>query len=255
MALSRKQLIRAEPVALAGEDAFRFAHALIRETAYAGLSKQRRAEGHEHLGRWLADRADALDEIVGHLLEQACLYRSELGQTPEFAREAAQRLAARAHAALTRGDIPAGADLLERAVALTPDPTLLAALGSALFEAGRLEDAERVLVQAGDEVELQFLRLHLGGTIASARKAADRALRTCSDDHRLCRAWQLRAWIAWTESRAAEADDAWSQALAYARDPRERFQILGWRASAAAFGPLPVPEGVAGRRRSPHQGR
>ena len=245
VALARKQLIRAEPIALAGEDAFRFAHALIRETAYAGLSKQRRAERHEHVGRWLADRPDSLDEIVGHHLEQACLYRSELGQTPELAREAAQRLAAGAQAALTRGDIPAGADLLERAVALTREPALLAALGSALFEAGRLEDAECVLAEAGDEVELQFLRLHLGGTVAHAREAADRALRTRLDDRGLCRAWRLRAWIAWTESRAAEADEAWSHALEHACDPRERFQILGWRASAAAFGPLPVPEAIA----------
>ncbi|HWT23783.1 MAG TPA: BTAD domain-containing putative transcriptional regulator, partial [Solirubrobacteraceae bacterium] len=245
VALARKQLIRAEPVALAGEDAFRFAHALIRETAYAGLSKQRRAELHEHVARWLADRPDALDELIGHHLERACGYRSELGQTPELAGEAARRLAAGAQAALTRGDIPAGADLLERAVALSPEPALLAALGSALFEAGRLEDAERVLADAGDEVGLEVLRLHLGGTVARAREAADRALKTCADDRGLCRAWRLQAWIAWTESRAADADEAWGHALEHARDPRERFQILGWRASAAAFGPLPVPEAIA----------
>jgi tetratricopeptide (TPR) repeat protein len=136
-------------------------------------------------------------------------------------------------------------DLLERAVALAPEPRLQAALGSALVEAGRLEEAERVLGEAGDEVERQFVRLHLGGPVARAREAADTALRTRADDHGLCRAWQLRAWIAWTESRAAEADEAWGRALAHARDQRERFQILGWRASAAAFGPLPVPEAIA----------
>ena len=60
---------------------------------------------------------------------------------------------------------------------------------------------------------------------------------------RPCRAWRLRAWIEWTESRAAAADDAWRRATAHARragDERELFEILGWRASAAAFGPTPV---------------
>lgn len=62
-----------------------------------------------------------------------------------------------------------------------------------------------------------------------------------------CRAWRLRAWIAWTESQAASADAAWRQAAEHARragDERELFEILGWRASAAAFGPTPVVEAI-----------
>src|SRR5204863_9678778 len=42
--LVRKQLIRVDRPELPGEDAFRFAHSLVREAAYEGLSKQLRAE-------------------------------------------------------------------------------------------------------------------------------------------------------------------------------------------------------------------
>ena len=63
----------------AGEDAFRFAHALIRDVAYRGLPKRRRAELHERLASWLAAQPEPEDEIVGYHLEQACRYRGELG--------------------------------------------------------------------------------------------------------------------------------------------------------------------------------
>jgi len=59
--------------------------------------------------------------------------------------------------------------------------------------------------------------------------------------------WSKRAWIEWIESRAAAADEAWGRAAEHARragDERELFEILGWRASAAAFGPAPVPEAI-----------
>jgi hypothetical protein len=51
-----------------------------------------------------------------------------------------------------RGDSPAGARLLERAVSLLGDQpartALLPTLGVALLESGRLEDADRVLEEA-----------------------------------------------------------------------------------------------------------
>jgi DNA-binding SARP family transcriptional activator len=268
VALVRKQLIRSEPPELAGEDGFRFAHTLIREAAYEGLSKQRRAELHAHVGGWLALRPDALDELVGHHLERSCRYVAELGRAPDpaLAGAAAERLAVAARAALTRGDMPAGASLLERAVALLEDATaLLPALGAALFEAGRLADAERVLGEAiaaagaredavavaRARVEQQFVRLHEGGGLAAARTVADAALpvlERAGDELGQCRAWGLRAWIAWTESQAARAADAWRRAAGHAQragEQREHFEILCWRASAAAFGPLPVPDAIA----------
>ena len=65
VALVQKQLIRPDRSSAPGEDVFRFAHALIREAAYHGLPKQRRAELHEALARRLAAGSD---ELVGYHL-------------------------------------------------------------------------------------------------------------------------------------------------------------------------------------------
>jgi DNA-binding SARP family transcriptional activator/tetratricopeptide (TPR) repeat protein len=272
VALVRKGLIRPDRSAPAGADAFRFAHVLIREAAYDGVPKQRRAELHEAVGRWLAASPGAADEVVGYHLEQAYRYRAELGEeAPALAGEAAQRLAAGARAALLRGDFPAGVQMLERAVVLTAGDgrarcALLPALGVALLESGRLGDAERVLAEAvalghelGDDrleararVERQFVRLHAGSgaRLDEARRTAYAALRVLEahgDELGQCRAWRLRAWIEWTQSHVALAREAWERAAGHAAragEERERVEILGFQASAAAFGPTPVSEGI-----------
>jgi class 3 adenylate cyclase len=53
MRLAQKDLIRAQGPTLLGEEAFRFRHALIRDAAYEGLSKEARAELHERYAAWL----------------------------------------------------------------------------------------------------------------------------------------------------------------------------------------------------------
>jgi predicted ATPase/DNA-binding SARP family transcriptional activator len=274
MGLVRKQLIRPDRPVVPGEDAFKFAHALIREVAYGGLPKRTRADLHERLAHWLRSK-QPVDAILGYHLERAYRLRAELAPPGDreraLAEDAAERLAAAARGTLARGDAAAGARLLERAVALVPDddlerPTLLSALGGALAEAGRLADADRTLadaielsealdgggVAARARVEQQFVRLHAGeGTsIEQARAVADAAFDDlCRRDDHLgqCQALRLRAWVDWTESRAAAADEAWSQAAVHARtagEERMLFDILGWRASAAVFGPMPVSTAI-----------
>ena len=136
MGLVHKQLVRPDRPEFAGEDAFRFPHALIRDAAYGGMPKRLRAELHERLAGWLGRSRASRDEILGYHLEQACRYRAELGHADEHDRalagEAAERLAAAAQAALARGDAAAAARLLERAVALLPpeDPARPALLSS-----------------------------------------------------------------------------------------------------------------------------
>src|SRR3954451_4221730 len=154
VSLVRKQLIRADRPELPGEDAFRFAHALIREAAYQGLPRRRRADLHEHAAGWLADRPGARDETIGYHLGEACRQLAELGEHGEreraLAASAAERLSAAADGARLRGDLPASASLLERATTLLEldQPArdlLLPRLAAALLDAGRLEDAIRVL--------------------------------------------------------------------------------------------------------------
>jgi tetratricopeptide (TPR) repeat protein len=230
-----------------------------------GPPKQRRAELHEHVARWLAARPEADDETVGRHLAAASEYRAELGAADHaLAGEAAERLAAAADAALLRGDLDAGARLLARAAALLdwhPEARaeVLPALGAALFEAGRAPDAVRVLdeavadapdarLRARAQVEREIVRLEIEPAPAHARAVADAALEAIADDdYGQCRLWFLRGQIAWDAGQAGAADAAWERAVAAADRAgarRERFQIIGWRALMAALGPIPNSEAI-----------
>ena len=271
MALVRRQLIQPDPSSFAGEDSFRFSHVLIREAAYSGLPKELCADLHERLARRLAASPDSEDELVGYHLEQSYRCRAQLGLVgdPEraLAQEAKTRLEAAAHKALLRGDPTSAGSLLERAASLLSpdDPSrlgLLPALGAALFEAGRLGDADRVLteaiqsstdelLQARARVEQQFVRLQTDtGAIDDVQRAADAGLKVFEkheDDSGQSRAWCLQASIAWIIGQAGRADEAWRRGAEHARragEERELFEILDWRASAAVVGPTPVDEAI-----------
>jgi predicted ATPase len=149
--LADKQLIEPERPSVAEEDAFRFHHVLLRDVAYDSLPKVERAVLHERFAAWLderlPERAAEFDEILGYHLEMAYRYESELGAAGErgrwLAERAAQRLAAAGLRARARGDMPASANLLSRALDLLPPEDaarseLLPALQEALLESGAL---------------------------------------------------------------------------------------------------------------------
>jgi tetratricopeptide (TPR) repeat protein len=121
-ALVRRELIRPDRAQLPGEDGFRFRHLLIRDAAYDALPKSTRADLHERFADWLEHLGEdlvELDEILGYHLGQAALLRAELGRADEaLAERAGVRLAVAGRRALWRGDEPAAASLLERAVEL-----------------------------------------------------------------------------------------------------------------------------------------
>jgi class 3 adenylate cyclase/tetratricopeptide (TPR) repeat protein len=121
--LVRKELIRPDRTLVAGDDAFRFRHLLIRDAAYDALPKATRAELHQRFAAWLEERgADLveLDEILGFHLEQAARYKAELGDTDrELAERAAERLVAAGRRAQSRGDRLAAGPLFARALELT----------------------------------------------------------------------------------------------------------------------------------------
>jgi class 3 adenylate cyclase/tetratricopeptide (TPR) repeat protein len=120
--LVRKELIRPEKSQIAGDDAFRFRHLLIRDAAYDALPKAARADLHERFARWLDEHGTdlaELDEIVGHHLEQAARYKQELARADaHLAERAGDRLASAGRRALSRGDGRAAAAFLERTLEL-----------------------------------------------------------------------------------------------------------------------------------------
>jgi tetratricopeptide (TPR) repeat protein len=140
-------------------------------------------------------------------------------------------------------------------------------LGTALTEAGRLADADRVLDAAiesaarrGDSlaeahatVARLFVRLQVD-TEAGAkdiRKRFEPLLATfvqADDDLGLGRLWRLRGLVHWIEARAKSADAAWEQAAEHSRragDERGWSAALVWLASSAHTGPAPVEDAIA----------
>jgi class 3 adenylate cyclase len=95
LSLLRKQFLVPDRAVFAGDDGFRFGHALIRDAAYTSMPKQLRAELHERYARWLEEHASADEyiEIVAFHLELAWRYCAELDiEAHELAREAGERL-------------------------------------------------------------------------------------------------------------------------------------------------------------------
>ena len=146
-ALVRKQLVHPDRAQVAGEDAYRFHHLLIRDAAYETLPKSVRADLHERFAGWLRGRSSELveaDEILGYHLEQSVRLRLELSPPDERARalglRAAEHLAAAGARALGRNDLAASLKLLRRALALQPDDDPSVALridfSQALFVSG-----------------------------------------------------------------------------------------------------------------------
>jgi class 3 adenylate cyclase/tetratricopeptide (TPR) repeat protein len=155
--LVRRDLIRPDVPQLPGDDGFRFRHLLIRDAAYGALPKAARAELHERFALWLEERASGrveVDEILGYHFEQAWRYHRELGlpATEALTERARNRLVSAGRRALVRQDHSAALNLLERAAALQSgdDIALTVDLADALFFAGRLEDACRLLSERAD---------------------------------------------------------------------------------------------------------
>jgi class 3 adenylate cyclase len=274
--LVRKELIGRARSSLAEEDAFRFRHILIRDAAYAGIAKRRRAELHERFADWLERTVPEYEEIVGYHLEQAFTYRGELGTLgeaeAELAGRAAERLEAAGHRAYARGDVRAAANLLGRAVDLasvagSAPIDAFVELGSALADTGELERAETVLQEAVDRARLAGDRRgELLAKIeyeiaqntyrpkAEAETKRDSVEQTVAaaeelgDDVVLAKAWKLLGEQRNAELRCEEWAAALERALVHAERAgyqREADEDLIFLSSALYFGPTPADEGIA----------
>ncbi|HSC74121.1 MAG TPA: adenylate/guanylate cyclase domain-containing protein [Gaiellaceae bacterium] len=275
LSLARKDLLRARP---GREDAYRFRHVLIRDAAYAGSAKEQRARLHERFADYAANssagRAGEVDEIVGYHLEQAFLYRRQLGSLDEhaqsLARRAAELLGGAGRRALRRRDIPAAATLLERATSLAgPDDPLrrdlLLDLSRTQREAGRLSAAEETLREAAELadaaadrllrcrllLEQALLRAYMypeRGTeeLTQAADSVIPAFQELGYDPGLALAWLLVAEAHWLRCQIAPMEEALDRAAAHGgNDEPERSEIGNARARASLAGPLPVPEALA----------
>jgi DNA-binding SARP family transcriptional activator len=75
-----------------GVDRFRFAHALVRDTAYAALSRSRRGRMHARVAEVMADQGNRDSEVARHWLEAGPQHAAQAWRAASAAAEAARRL-------------------------------------------------------------------------------------------------------------------------------------------------------------------
>ncbi|MGQ0668601.1 MAG: ATP-binding protein [Actinomycetota bacterium] len=279
MGLTRKDLIRPESAQLAGEDAFRFRHILIRDAAYGGLPKEVRAQLHEGFAHWLegaaGERVTEMEEIIGYHLGQAFRYREELGPVDASARElatgAARRFSACGRRALARGDVSGALRLLRRGAELLPTEAserfeLLPDLGKAVRESGELQEAEAILTEAmeagrrlGDrrlearaliEWNLVATMAHPEITVEDSLRHAERAVRLfeeAGDERGELRARLVVGFQRFVLGRIVEAEResiTVLERLGFRGDPEDIGLAVAAVTGFLYFGPTPVPEAV-----------
>jgi tetratricopeptide (TPR) repeat protein len=108
---------------LSNETAYRFKHVLIRDVAYASLTKSARAAHHARFAEWLGARAgDELLEIRAHHLDHAASLLADLDGAPpaDLAREAAATLQEAGRRSLAREANQAARNAFLRALELEP---------------------------------------------------------------------------------------------------------------------------------------
>jgi class 3 adenylate cyclase/tetratricopeptide (TPR) repeat protein len=278
LALVRKELLRPAPAPLGGRDGFQFRHQLVRDAAYGSLPKQARAELHERYAGWLAEafaaRGGEIGEVRGWHLERAYQLLVELGPVDargrRVAAEAAAQLAAAGHVATGRGDLPAAANLLERAIALLEPGgrarvQLLTDLGEVLVLSVETDRAGRVLdeaLAAADRIGDRGLAAHatlgkLELRLDSPDRGPDRyrtdvrkvleLLEGLGDEEGQSRAWRLLGLDSYLRCQIGRSEDEFQRAVEHARaagDQRIEAGNLYALVQAAFWGPTPVAEGI-----------
>lgn len=277
--VSKRVLADADPD-LAGEDAYRFSHVLVRDAAYRRLLKRTRALLHDRFGQWLAEVAGSrmadYEEIVGYHFEQSFVYSAGLGQVDERVRavgdRASRHLRSAGERALGLGDLPAGASLLRRSADVLAEedplrPALLLEVGDAAAEMGELEAAAGALDEAveragrsGDrelETSARLTRLAVGYSTDPQRvearvvEEAERAIAEfeAADRHDvLARAWRLLMRVHWHADAFGAAEAAIERTIEHAEAQGDHVRArrgLGGLAICAVYGPRPVAEAAA----------
>ncbi len=278
-ALVRRELIGPEPATFGGDEAFRFQHQLIRDAAYAHISKRERADLHERFAGWLerrvGERTAEYEEIVGYHLERSCLLRTELdpgagAMQSGVALRAGRMLASAGRRALDRGDAPSAIGLMSRAGDMVHDPPaercqLLLDLSRA--HAWNMEDENARVVargalllssELGDaglraraEIAEMYAQPAATATEADFAAEVDALIETLTalDDHRgLAAAWELRMSAAQALMQGDLAVTAGEHVVVHARRSHQRMlelETLLELAGQSVWGATPVPDAIA----------
>ena len=206
-----------------GTPTFVFRHGLIRDVAYASLSKAERTRVHDHYSRWLetaaGERGQEYAEIVAYHAERAFALAHELdaASAQDLGRRAFTLLSHSATGASARGEFRASRELNDRALGVAStggiSPTELAsarALGAivklrldsdfaAVTELDRAIDAARTLGPSAELVRLLVWRassVTILDDIAESERQFDEAVAVARQtaDH------EILAYAVWASS-------------------------------------------------------
>ncbi|HUK98524.1 MAG TPA: adenylate/guanylate cyclase domain-containing protein [Gaiellaceae bacterium] len=266
--LVRRGLLRPDS---AGEEGFRFSHALIRDAVYEAMPKALRAELHEAVAGQVT-RTGGSEAVRGFHLERAFLLRLDLGvRDSELGARAGALLGRAAQEALGHADVPGAISLFERARAVLPPtdpglPLLLTSLGAAHINAGDTAAAESALdaaveaaISLGDRgaelharVERQFARMFAEATPVEESTALAAAaipeLEALGDELALARAWWLESSGDLAACRWQARARAIERALEHARRADAGLAMVGTLAGLLAqallHGPTPAPQAL-----------
>ena len=277
-ALVRRQLVAPSSSADALTD-HRFRNLLIRDVVYDGLLKRSRASLHARFANWLvngqgAGRALEIGEIVGYHFEQAYILGAEVSAIDEAATAigcfASQYLGDAGERAFARGDMPAAANLLERAARTVPAEARAAALlvqaGDAKVETGqfaeaieRYNEAEQLAVRVDDAVTAASAALartslrYLTGDGVDDAAARDtiaallRVFETNGDHAGIARCWRLQTSIEMFHCQWGAAQAAAMETIQHAQQAGDtvlEHRILPVLAGFALYGPTPVDQAL-----------
>ncbi len=264
LTLARRDFVEPEAPDVFGGEVWGFRHALVRDEAYAGIPKRRRAVLHQQIAAIVADRAGRrgveADELLGYHLESA--YRAQVEVDPQarelarLATDAARHLGAAGRRSYEERDPATSAGLLRRAAALLPAdaPERLAlapVLADALAWSDEREAGTRVLdeAEAATRPEDERMRARLAvarhnlalwgaaegdpaGMLEDVRKAID-VLEAAGDDEALAYAHIVAYHASYRRSARTGAPQL---------SPEEEFGLAAKHARAAGSRHL---EGVA----------
>ena len=264
LSLSRDGFVHPAAAADPGDDGYTFHHVLLRDAAYASLTKTDRADLHERAAAWIDRDGPGDDAIAGYHLEQAVRYRRELGEkADELAATAGERLGDAGMGVWRMNDVAAAVNLLGRATALLPSgprraellwemaialrlrdlPTASnAALDDAMREARACRSRAVAARVDAERTETSLLAgdLSLDEAVASFESALD-TLREEKDERGLGRAELLACSVHWFACNLAAAGAGAMRAAAhYAAAGFSPSGCIGLQIEALYYGASPV---------------
>ena len=272
--LERRQFVRRERrSSVAGETQYAFVHVLVLDVAYGQIPRATRAGKHAAAAGWIESLGRAEDHaemLAHHYLSALDLARGVGQDTADLTPPARTALRAAGDRAMALNAFASAVGYYRAALALWPQDAqeqragLLRLLGTALHEAGELDQAEAVLAEgsrvaaaAGAATLAARIRILLTEIHVSRGGPGDQALAECQaaaavleaegDLEGLAEAWKLTGMIRFWLGDSPADQQALERAMAYARQGghrRMQLQASFWLATTYMLLPIPADAAI-----------